>query len=459
MIPAVQQRVPISKFVLFRVAVLAGLVVMLLGIGFVTPRVPPELVLIAVAAPPVILLALNRLEYGVLALLLTAAFVRASLPTGTQSRIVASLLLTAVLTGVWLGRMLIVEKRLHLKPARTNVPVLGIIAVSIISYLWGNAFRDPLVMVWKTWLVVQLGALGVMVLLPGAFLLTVNCITETRWLKTLYWMMVAIGAMSIILDFANIHVRFINVGGLFSLWFVSLTYAQVLFDKKLPPAGRIVLVLLLSGWLYRKFIVEVYWFSGWLPSLIAMGMITLLRSRKAFVVLLLIMTVYLALNWNYYSAFVLARESEESGVTRLAAWEMNWQVTSRHLLLGTGPAGYAVYYMSYFPGKAMATHSNYIDILSQLGVVGLAFYIWFLAALVMSGMNLCNRVRGGGDFIEGLAAGTLGGCIGLIVAMGLGDWVIPFAYTQTIAGFDYALYGWMWLGAMVSLAHAQQRKD
>jgi len=243
------------------------------------------------------------------------------------------------------------------------------------------------------------------------------------------------------------------------LWFVSLTYGQVLFNKKLPSAVRLGLALLLGGWLYRKFIVEVYWFSGWLPSLMAMGVITLLRSRKALVVLLLIMIVYLGLNWNYYSTFVLARESEESGVTRLAAWEMNWQVTSRHLLLGTGPAGYAAYYMSYFPTRAMATHSNYIDILSQLGVVGLAFYLWFLAALIVTGMKLRNRVKGEGDFVEGLAAGTLGGCIGLIVAMGLGDWVIPFVYTQTIAGFDYALYGWMWLGAMVSLAHVRERRD
>ena len=459
MIHAIRQKILIPNSTLLRIAVLAGLAVMLLGIGFVTPRVPPELVLIAVAAPPVVLLALNRLEYGVLALLLTAAFVRASLPTGTQSRIVASLLLTAALSGIWLGRMLVVEKRLHLKPTRTNVPVMGIIAVSIASYLWGNAFRDPLVMVWRTWPAVQLGALGVMVLLPCAFLLTVNCITETRWLKALYWIMVAIGAMSMILDFANLPGRFINVGGLFSLWFVSLTYGQVLFNKKLPSAVRLGLALLLCGWLYRKFIVEVYWFSGWLPSLMAMGVITLLRSRKALVVLLLIMIVYLGLNWNYYSTFVLARESEESGVTRLAAWEMNWQVTSRHLLLGTGPAGYAAYYMSYFPTRAMATHSNYIDILSQLGVVGLAFYLWFLAALIVTGMKLRNRVKGEGDFVEGLAAGTLGGCIGLIVAMGLGDWVIPFVYTQTIAGFDYALYGWMWLGAMVSLAHVRERRD
>jgi len=38
-----------------------------------------------------------------------------------------------------------------------------------------------------------------------------------------------------------------------------------------------------------------------------------------------------------------------------------------------------------------------------------------------------------------------------VIAMGLGDWLLPFVYTQTIAGFDYAAYTWILLGAMVSL--------
>ena len=103
MIHAIRQRVPISSSVLIRLTVLVGLVVMLLGIGFVAPRVSPALVLIAVAAPLVVLLALSRIEYGVLAIILTAAFVRFSLPTGTQSRIVASLLMTVIFIALWLA--------------------------------------------------------------------------------------------------------------------------------------------------------------------------------------------------------------------------------------------------------------------------------------------------------------------------------------------------------------------
>src|SRR5512137_1238898 len=99
MISAVQRLAPISRSLRLRLLVIAGVLVGLLGVGFVASRVSPELVLVAVIAPPAILLTMTNLRYGMPALLLTAAFVRVSLPTGTQSRIVASLLLAAALAG------------------------------------------------------------------------------------------------------------------------------------------------------------------------------------------------------------------------------------------------------------------------------------------------------------------------------------------------------------------------
>jgi hypothetical protein len=49
------------------------------------------------------------------------------------------------------------------------------------------------------------------------------------------------------------------------------------------------------------------------------------------------------------------------------------------------------------------------------------------------------------------ANATLGGTVGMIVGMMLGDWVLPFAFNQTISGFDNAMYTWLFLGCMVSL--------
>ena len=456
---AIRRRILLSDSALIRLSVLAGLVFGLLGIGFLTPRVGPELVLLAVAAPPVILLAISKLEYGVLAIIYTAAFVRFSLPTGTASRIVASLLMTAVFIALWLTEMLVVDKRLQLKPSRINLPTLGFIAGSVISYLWSNAFRDPLVVVWHSWPFVQIGALSVIILLPGALLLTANSISELRWLKLLCWSMIVIGMLSLASEYLHLGLSFLNSRGLFFLWFVSLAYAQVLFNKEIPLWLRLVLLGFVGMWLYFYFLARVTWLSGWLPPLMAVGTITLMKSKKLALVLVLVVVVYVGLRWDYYTGTVLEDESQESGHTRLAAWEHNWRVTGRHLLFGTGPAGYAAYYVSYFPSEAMATHSNYIDVLSQNGIVGLVFCLWLFGALGWTGYGLCRRLKGTGDFTEGFANATLAGWVGCVVAMGLGDWLFPFVYTQTIAGFDYAVYSWIFLGGMVALDTICQREN
>ncbi|MGD1992881.1 MAG: hypothetical protein PVI59_06780, partial [Anaerolineae bacterium] len=103
---------------------------------------------------------------------------------------------------------------------------------------------------------------------------------------------------------------------------------------------------------------------------------------------------------------------------------------------------------SYFPTTAMATHSNYIDLFAQTGIVGLAFYVWFFGVLVWSGYRPCRRLRGQGGFEEALANAAFAGAVGCVAAMALGDWLIPFAYTNTIAGFDYIVYSWLLLGAI-----------
>jgi len=455
LIRAVRQRIPLSNSTLLRLAVLAGLLVGLLGVGYMVPRVSPETVLMAVAMPPTVLLAISQLEYGVLGIILSAAAVRFSLSTGTQSRVVASLLVTMLFIVLWIAQMMVRDRKLHLKPSSTNAPLLAFILTTFISYAWGNAFRDVLVMVWDTWPVVQLGGLAVMVLLPGAFLLTANSISEIRWLKLLSWITILVGTLYLVDYFSPITLSFLNVSGLFSMWFVSLAYAQALFNEKLAAWLRLTLLGLVGIWMYIYFILRVTWLSGWLPSIVALATISLIKSRRLALVLAIVGAIYLGLRWDYYTGSVVDAESQESGNTRLAAWEHNWRVTGKHFLFGTGPAGYAAYYMSYFPTEAMATHSNYIDILSQTGFVGLFFCLWFFGALTWSGYRLCLRLRGSADFREGFAAATLAGCVGCIVAMGLGDWLFPFVYTQTIAGFDYAVYNWVFLGGIVALANME----
>jgi hypothetical protein len=43
--------------------------------------------------------------------------------------------------------------------------------------------------------------------------------------------------------------------------------------------------------------------------------------------------------------------------------------------------------------------------------------------------------------------------------MGFGDWLFPFAYTQTIAGFDYAVYSWLFMGVVPLLDHLTKEHE
>jgi O-antigen ligase len=107
--------------------------------------------------------------------------------------------------------------------------------------------------------------------------------------------------------------------------------------------------------------------------------------------------------------------------------------------------------MTYFPTDAMATHSNYIDMVAQTGIVGTFFFIWIFGTLVWMGFRLCLRLKGRGDFVEALANVSFAGTCACIIIMAFGDWLFPFAYTQTIVGFNYAVYNWLFMGVILAL--------
>jgi hypothetical protein len=390
---------------------------------------------------------LHRPDLIPLIILTTAAFVPLSLPTGTESRLVFSLLLTLLSVGIWVFRMLAVEKTLRLRPSPVNKPLLGFSLITTFSLFWSLAFRDPLVPVWASFPIVQVASTVVMIMLPGAFLLVANYVKDQKSLKVLMTVMLVAGVLGLVRQYKLAPLP-VNTGGLFTMWIVTLSTSLALFIREITRVRRALLLLLGGTWVIWGFILHTDWLAGWLPGLIAVGVLSFLRSKKLFLILLLCMLAYAVVQISGLEN-TFAAENQISGQTRMSAWEVNWRVTSKHLLLGTGPAGYTAYYMYYFPTEGMATHSNYIDILAETGIFGLGMLIWFFAILAWRGYKLCVRLKGRGDFLEGLAQAGFAGTIGCIVAMAFGDWLFPFAYTQTIAGFDYAVYNWLFMGTIL----------
>jgi len=377
---------------------------------------------------------------NVLLVLITCIFI----PIGFQARgsyVVLSLILAALFLGLWLLRMLVVERRFHFVPGPHNWPILGFSLVVIISTVWSNIFRDVIIIVPTSLVFVQGASAMVMLCLVGLYLMVDNYFSEIKWLKAMVAILLAGGFFGLVNEFV-VQTLPVQTRGTFTMWVMACTYSLVLFHKGLSWPQRLGMFALMVGWAYWSFGLRITWLASWLPALVALLTLSFMRSRKLLAGLILAALIWAVVNWSYVEQTINA-ETDESGHTRLEAWYMNWTVTSEHLLFGTGPGGYAVYYMTYFPTNAMATHNNYIDVISQLGLPGFIFYVWFFIAVAWQGFRLCRRLKGRGDFAEALANAAFAGTLGCIVINAFGDWLIPFAYTQGIAGFDYAAYNWL----------------
>lgn len=453
---------------LARLGVISALIVFEMALGWLVTRerIKPEMML-AVAVIPVGLLAfyrLGRFEYGVLALVLAAGLVNfVTLPTGNESRIVISLVVAMGLAGLWIVQLLVVDKRIRLEPSPVNLPILAFAVISIFAYAWSNAFRDPLVFVWGSFPIVQLAALLVNVLLPLLVLMMVNKVKAVKWLRWLTWIMIGMGSLYIVAYFtySNVLNYILNNGssGLFAMWVVALAYALALFDEDLPVWQRALLLGLVAVWLYRNLVEGRIWLSGWVPMLVACAAITFLRSRQLFLVVLLLVGLYVGLNYDFFYRTVYVANVDEGGLERLNLWRMNLAHVANHPLFGMGPAGYAVYNMTYHPEDARSTHNNYFDVLAQTGVVGFAAFLWLFATFLRTGLSTSRVLAGRRNFEEAFSNAVLGGCVGVVVAMMLGDWVLPFAYNSTIGGFDHASYTWVLVGGLMSLHRMVTRRS
>ncbi|MFZ5917171.1 MAG: O-antigen ligase family protein [Chloroflexota bacterium] len=450
---------------LVRWAVIASLAILLAALGYAAVKVDPFLALAITVVPLGLFALLKRIELGLIGMMLTAVFLRFRIPTGTASEVVLSLVVCAGILALWVSKMLVTDKKFTLKSCPANTPLLAFMVTVFVSLAWSYAFRDVLVHQAGSPFVLVASAV-VMALLPGTFLLVANLVRDVRWLHIMVGLFLAQGLVTLAvtlpidlelsfsetlrqLVFRN-PIVWVNTQGLFSMWHVSIALSLAIFNRKLAGGWRAVLLVYTAAWFYWGFFLRLSWLAGWVPAFVAVAVIVFFRSRELFIPLLIVMIVAAG---GFYLRTSFEAEAEESGFTRLAAYEVNWRVTSQHLIFGTGPGGYASYYMSYFPTEAMASHSNYIDIIAQTGIVGSFFIVWFFFAQARGGYRLRRELEGRGDFAESLTIAVLGGTAGCIVAMGLGDWLFPFAYTQSIAGFDAAMFNWFFMGSLWAVRH------
>lgn len=434
-----------------RVVVVSGVIALSVIIGIFIPLEYLPLPILLIGATGVIIVYLRFPSLGLLALLFAAMYIPIEVGTGTGTGINFVVFLIPLLLGVWFADTVVRKRRISFQFSR---PIWPLIALSVVSLLAFGIGQLPwFVFARGAPLKSQFAGLAIFLLSVGAFIMVSNLITEIRWLKRLTWLFLLLAPLYLLAiaipSAGDILLQIIPRGGggsLFYVWLVAITFSQLLINRELSRFWRILLFGLLIATFYVTFVVLFDWKSGWVPAMIVVGVIIFLRYPRLGLLLAFVSLIFL----RDIPAQIIATD-EYSYTTRIIAWEILWEEIVRvNPLLGLGPANY-YYYTPLFPilgyNVEFNSHNNYVDIVAQIGLLGLACVLWFAAELGLLGLGLMKKPMD--SFSKAYVIGVMGGLVGTLAAGMLGDWVIPFVYNIGVRGLHTSVIGWIFMGGLI----------
>jgi O-antigen ligase len=405
-------------------------------------------------------LVILRFPYlGFLALAAGSSVVPFSVGTGTATAINFTAIMIVGLTGLWIFDMIARDRQITLVSSITNAPLLVFVVIVLLAFLVGQL--PWFIFASSASITAQIGGTAIFILSAAAFLVTANRVRDEWLLKWMVWLFLGVSALyvigQIIPPLSSISARVFQRGtfnsSMFWVWITAMAFSQAGFNAKLALRWRVALMVLVAGVFYFTLGKNEGWTSGWLPSAAVVGVILVVsRSRWAWASIVLAIGA-LALKADSIQRLLYAGDNEYSLMTRIEAWKIVGEIIQVNPLLGLGPSNYYWYTPLYnILGYTIHfnSHNQYVDLVAQVGLLGLAAFLWFAIAVGILGLQLVRLAPPG--FPRAFAIGAVGGWAGTLIAGGLGDWFLPFVYNVGLSGMRSSVYAWMFTGGMVALA-------
>jgi O-antigen ligase len=303
----------------------------------------------------------------------------------------------------------------------------------------------------------QLGGLALVILSVGIFAWSSNVIKSLFWLKVLTFGFLAFASLHMVGYLApaiggaitDRLFQFGSTGSMFWTWIMVLAFGQFLFNRQLGVLARLALGGVFLATLYVAFVAQNEWKSGWVPAIIGVGAMLAASSGRLAALMVVIGLIPAA-----SVAQRLISSDTYSFSTRVEAWEILGQIIRMNPILGLGPANY-YWYTPLFPIRgyfvSFNSHSQYVDIVAQFGLIGLLAFAWFAFEITKVAWRLWRNPPVDG-FARAYVYSAIGGLVASLSAGFLGDWLFPFFYNVGMGGFRASILPWLFLGGMVALA-------
>jgi hypothetical protein len=410
-----------------------------------------------------LLLLFQRPQAGIAILLVGGILVSQEIGTGTRTGFNGAFLLAPVLIAVWLLHLVFYRERRTPIFARPVIPLYLFMLTTVLAFLVGQYpwFPAP-----PAPLRAQVGQLAVFLFSGGLFLVAAYQLQDIRWLKRTSYTFIGIGSIYLISQLVPRSVSSLSDflpqavagGSMFWTWLVALSFGQAVMNRELGLWGRLIMAgaALMS---IAMGLSHLDWISGWAPGLISVFVILFLRFPAPTMLATPALVVLLLVSANFTSGLLTAGDNLYSYETRVAAMKSLRPILSANPVLGLGPANYYHYaLLNPIQGWYVRfnSHNNYVDLIAQTGLVGLAFFLWFAWAVGRTAWDLQYKPLTG--FERGYVCSILAGLLATLAAATLGDWIIPFVYNTGFSGFRTSIVPWVFMGGLIALEQQLARR-
>ena len=231
------------------------------------------------------------------------------------------------------------------------------------------------------------------------------------------------------------------------MWLVVLPLSQAIYNNHLSLRTRILLYGIVAVTFYVSLVQQNDWKSGWVPSAVAAAALVGWKFRKVipFTVPFVVMVIA-------YLAQDLISTDQYSWGTRVDAWLVVLDISRVSPIIGLGFSNY-YWYAKVFSIRGYSikfnSHSQFVDIIAQTGILGLACFMWILYEIGRLAYELMGRLPEG--FAKAYAHGVFAGVLGSLMAAFLVDWLLPFAYNIGLDGVRASILPWIFFGGLISI--------
>jgi hypothetical protein len=384
---------------------------------------------------------------GFILLFLGGMFVPFAGPGGFN----ASILTVILMIVLWLMDMFVVKRKFAFVRSGVIRPAFYMLLVSIIAFAMGQI--PWFVFANQAPLDAQIGGFAIYFFLVLAMIMTANVLREIKWLKVIVWTFIGLGFFYVL--GRTLHLSFIDslyqhgvyANSMFWMWLVTLPLSQAIFNNHLSLRTRILLYGIVAMAFYVSLVQQNDWKSGWVPSAVAAAALVGLRFRKV-----IPFTIPFVVMVAAYLAQDLISTDQYSWGTRVDAWLVVLDISRVNPLLGLGFSNY-YWYAKVFTIRGyhirFNSHSQFVDIIAQTGVLGLICFLWILLEVGRLAWKLMNQLPDG--FAKGYSYGVFAGVLGSLMASFLVDWLLPFAYNIGLDGARASILPWIFFGGLVGL--------